>query len=143
MKSKLGRLSETEMEIMREIWAMEGEITVSRLLDIFTQRRGWKKSTLSTLLDRLIEKGYLRKTIHGKANIYTTLLNEEMYKKHETLVFLEAVHSGNLKSFVVSFADIKGLSDDDIAEISAWLDERVGSIKVDKPLSSNKGLTGL
>jgi len=127
MKSNLKRLSDTEMEIMREIWAMENEITVSRLLDIFTPRRDWKKSTLSTLMDRLIEKGYLHKSIRGKTNIYTPALNEEAYKKHQTQVFLEAVHNGNMKSFVASFADIKGLTDDDIAEISAWLDEKVGT----------------
>ena len=128
MKNNLGRLSETEMEIMREVWAMDEPITVSRLLDIFAAKREWKKSTLSTMMDRLIAKGYLRKTVSGKMNVYTTLLSEEMYKKHETIVFLEAVHRGNMKSFVASLIDGKELSADDIAEISAWFNEKAGEL---------------
>ena len=128
MQKNLGRLSETEMEIMREIWVMDEPITVSRLLDIFARRREWKKSTLSTMMDRLITKGYLQKSVDGKMNVYTPLLSEEMYKKHETLTFLDAVHNGNLKSFVAALIDGKDISSDDIAEISSWFNEKAGGI---------------
>jgi len=124
MQKEPGHLSEAEMEIMREVWAMDEPITVTRLLNIFAPRREWKKSTLSTMLDRLITKGYLQKSFDGLMNVYTSLISEEMYKQHETLTFLETVHNGNLKSFVASLVDAKDINADDIVEISTWFNEK-------------------
>ena len=124
MQKELGRLSETELEVMREIWSMATPVTVSRMLEIFAARRGWKTSTLSTIMDRLIEKGYLTKAIKGKVNIYTSELTEEEYKEHETRSFLSAVHNGSVKSFIAALADSSDISSDEVAELRAWFREK-------------------
>jgi BlaI family penicillinase repressor len=125
---KLGRLSETEMEVMHEIWQMDSPVTVSRLLKIFTQRREWKISTMSTILDRLIEKGFLSKKMEGKANIYLPKLTEIEYKKYETEVFLEKIHHGSIKSFVAALAGYEKLDTDEVAEIRAWFSKKASEL---------------
>ena len=123
-----GRLSETELEVMREIWGMAAPVTVSGVLEIFSVRRGWKTSTLSTIMDRLIEKGYLTKTLHGKANIYKPLFSEEEHKEYETKLFLNDVHGGSVKSFIAALSDTT-LSPDEIAEIRKWFFQKAGEGK--------------
>ena len=126
--NELGKISESEMEVMRVIWELAAPVTVSRVLEIFSARRGWKTSTLSTIMDRLIEKGYLTKTLHGKTNIYTPILTEETYKEHQTSAFLSAVHGGSVKSFIAALADSGNLRAEEIEEIRVWFSEKKGDL---------------
>lgn len=116
---KLGRLSETEMEVMEVIWGVAAPVTVAQLLDIF-ESKGWKTSTLSTILKRLIEKGYLTKSMIGKVNYYDPVLTLDEYKKHETQSFLSRLYNGKVKNFIASLVDDDELSRDDIAELKEW-----------------------
>jgi len=124
----LGRLSETEMEVMLEIWQMDPPITVSRLLKIFNERREWKISTMSTILDRLIEKGYLTKKIEGKANIYMPTLTDNEYKSYETRMFIEKVHHGSLKSFVAALAGYEKMDKEDVDKMRSWFLKKAGEL---------------
>jgi len=121
----LGRLSDAESEVMHLIWQQTPPITVSALLPHFTKARGWKTSTLSTILDRLIEKSFLRKELHGKTNHYTPLVSHEIYKEHETHVFLESVHKGSVRSFIAALVS-DGIPSDEIKAIQEWFKSEVG-----------------
>ena len=114
--NKLGRLSESELEVMRAVWGLAAPVTVSRVLEIFSARRGWKTSTLSTIMDRLIEKGYLTKKLQGKTNIYTPTLSETTFKEHHTRDFLSTVHNGSIRSFVAALADGGNLRAEEIRD---------------------------
>ncbi|MDR0999453.1 MAG: BlaI/MecI/CopY family transcriptional regulator [Clostridiales bacterium] len=122
----LGKLSRTETEVMRTIWGLSASVTVQQVLDILGKKRGWKTSTLSTILSRLIEKGYLTKAMKGKVNYYTPSMSEDEYKKYETRKFMSAVHNGNVKSFFAALADEEGLSAAEIAELREWFRQRDG-----------------
>lgn len=115
----LGRLSETELEIMEVIWELAAPVTVAQLLDVF-ESKGWKTSTLSTLLNRLIEKGFLTKSMSGKANYYEPVLSWQAYQKQETQSFLSRLYKGKVKNFIAALADEDELSPDDIRELKAW-----------------------
>lgn len=116
---ELGRLSETEMEVMEVIWELEAPATVTQLLYMF-QSKGWKTSTLSTLLKRLIEKGYVDKSMNGKVNYYVPTLTLKEYKKLETQSFLSRLYNGKAKNFIAALVDDEQLSLDDVAELKDW-----------------------
>jgi len=122
---KLGRLSETEVEVMEVIWEVAAPVTVAQLLDIF-ESKGWKTSTLSTILKRLIEKGYLTKSMIGKVNYYDPVLTLDEYKKHETQSFLSRLYNGKVKNFIAALVDDDELSRDDIAELKEWFARKEG-----------------
>lgn len=127
MTNKNERLSEMELEVMREVWGMADPITVARVLEIFSARRGWKTSTLSTIMDRLIEKGYLTKAMRGKVNIYTPAQTEAEHKERETRSFLTEVHNGSVGSFIAALGGGSGMSAEEIAEIHQWFREKAGA----------------
>ncbi|KOP64682.1 CopY family transcriptional regulator [Bacillus sp. FJAT-18019] len=121
----LGRLSETEMEIMEVIWELETTVTVNRLMEIF-QSKDWKTSTLSTILKRLIEKGFLTKSMTGKTNYYTPTLTLSEYKKYETQSFLSRLYNGKAKNFIAALVEDDELNQDDIAELKEWFARKDG-----------------
>lgn len=115
----LGRLSETEMEVMEVIWGLAASVTVNQLLDIF-ENKGWKTSTLSTILKRLIEKGFLTKSMVGKVNYYDPALTWREYRKRKTQTFLSHLYNGKVKNFIASLVDEDELSQEDITELKEW-----------------------
>ncbi|MFC7678343.1 BlaI/MecI/CopY family transcriptional regulator [Paenibacillus sp. GCM10028914] len=121
----LGRLSETEMEVMEVIWQKSTPVTVSMLLESF-EEKGWKTSTMSTLLKRLIEKGFLTKTLNGKVNYYHTTLTMEQYRKLETQSFLNRLYKGKVKNFITALVNDDEFNQKDIAELKEWFKQEKG-----------------
>lgn len=124
MKS-FGRLSETEMEVMEVIWQEGTPITVSRILEIF-EEKDWKTSTVSTLLKRLIDKGYLTKVLDGKVNYYYSTITLEQFRKIETHSFLNRLYNGKVKNFITALVDDNEFGENDIAELREWFKQNKG-----------------
>ncbi|MDR1641942.1 MAG: BlaI/MecI/CopY family transcriptional regulator [Clostridiales bacterium] len=120
---KKGNLSKTELEAMAAIWRMGGGVTVQQVLGVFEESRGWKTSTMSTILSRLISKGFLRKARNGRANTYEPAISEDEYKRRETKEFITAVHHGDLKSFAVALAGDGEVGAEELSKLRKWLAE--------------------
>ena len=124
----LGRLSETEMEVMQLVWELATPVTVAQLLNIFEGSKGWKTSTLSTILSRLIEKGFLTKSMKGKVNFYKVTLTQQEYNRLETQNLLHTLHGGSIKNFMTALVDNSNITQSDIEELSEWFQSKVGEI---------------
>ena len=70
------QISNAEWRIMKIIW-MEGKQTSTDLIAVLSERFDWSKSTIKTLLTRLVEKGCLTREKSGKAFVYSTLLTQK------------------------------------------------------------------
>ena len=121
--NKLGRLSEVEMEVMQAVWAMTEPVTVARLQELFEDAKGWKTSTVATMLERILAKGFLAKEMRGKVNYYTVLATLDDYRKTEGRNLLSNLFGGSIKSFMAALVDEKEISKDDLVELREWLDE--------------------
>ena len=118
--SKLGRLSDVEMELMQTIWGLATPVTVTQLLAIFEDSKGWKNSTISTMLDRIISKGFLFKEMKGKTNYYSIVATLEDYQKQEGRSIISSLYGGSVKNFIAALADDGGITDTDVSELQEW-----------------------
>ena len=75
-------LSESEMEVMRVIWASPTPVTSAEMLERFSAK-GWKIQTVSTFLTRLVDKGALKMEKRGRGNLYSPALTPEEYRRRE------------------------------------------------------------
>ena len=67
------QISDAEWQVMKIIW-MQGEQTSSDLIRVLAERFDWSKSTIQTLLARLLEKECLTRKKEGKSFVYSALL---------------------------------------------------------------------
>ena len=67
------QISDAEWQVMKIIW-MQGEQTSSDLIRVLSERFDWSKSTIQTLLARLVEKECLTRKKVGKFFVYSALL---------------------------------------------------------------------
>ena len=67
------QISDAEWQVMKIIW-MQGEQTSRDLIRVLAERFYWSKSTVQTLLARLVEKECLTRKKEGKSFVYSALL---------------------------------------------------------------------
>ena len=74
------QISDAEWQVMKIIW-MQGEQTSTDLIKVLEKRFSWSKSTIQTLLARLVEKECLTREKQGKSFVYSALLSQGDSKK--------------------------------------------------------------
>ena len=124
--NNLGRLSDVEMEIMQTIWGLATPVTVAQLLAIFEDSKGWKNPTISTMLERIITKGFLRKEMKGKTNYYSIVSTLEDYQKQEGRSIISSLYGGSVKNFVAALAESGSMTDTDVRELQEWFASSIG-----------------
>ena len=67
--AELMRLPDTELEIMKVIWESGRTLSTSEVKASLEEQRPWNVSALQTLLNRLIDRGFLESYKEGKEPI--------------------------------------------------------------------------
>ena len=96
------QLSDAELELMKIVWGNPSEVTrFSDLMDALAARgKECQKNTLTVLLSRLMNKGFLHARKLGRRNEYTALVSEREYQTAQTRSFLDKVYEGSVEGLV-------------------------------------------
>ena len=119
------RLTGSEWSVLECLWEKNPQ-TVMQLVSKLAQKTGWAKSTTITTLRRMEEKGLVHCKISGKAKHYTPAVNQEEAVIEETQNFLNRVYKGSIGLMVSAMAAYQGLSQEEIAQLYAILQEAEG-----------------
>ena len=119
----MAKITRSEMELMRIIWAAKAPVSSTELLEHLPEGQ-WKNTTVLTFLTRLAEKGMVLVEKRGKSNFYSPALTEDDYRAQETASFLTDIHGGSVKSLIASLYDADGLTGTELDELKHWLEER-------------------
>lgn len=122
--NNMKKLPDAEFEVMRTIWENEPPITTNMLMEQLGNQKQWKLQTLTVLLLRLVDRGFLRTEKKGKERTYFPLVDREEYLKFETTSFVERFHNRSIISLVNSLYDGKKSKVSDLEELSKWLEKR-------------------
>ena len=109
-------IGDAELEIMKVLWKQRTPVTTSSIIEAVAHKE-WKRTTISTLLTRLVEKGALRAEKHGNSYIYTPLITERAYRKTQTKNLIQTLYNGSVRELAVSLFEDNGLSQEDIDEL--------------------------
>ena len=120
----LKRLPDAELEIMRVIWQNTSPISTNQIIALLGSGKTRKPQTVLTLLARLIEKGYLQSEKIGKERVYSPIISYEVYLSTETESFLDRIHGNSVLSLINTLYDGKELSEEEIADLRAWLEKK-------------------
>ena len=118
-------LTASEWNVLECLWRHSPQ-TVMELVAELKCWVGWAKSTTITTLRRMEEKGLVRSETIGKAKHYTSLVAREEAEIEETHTFLDRVYRGSVGLMVSTMARRQALTQEDIAQLRAILDQAEG-----------------
>ena len=73
-------ITDSEWEIMRVVWA-NNEVTSNFVFEVLGKKMNWKRTTVKTLLNRLLERKILKNREIGNKYLYSTEYTEEEVAK--------------------------------------------------------------
>lgn len=115
-------LSDSEWILMKKLWD-EAPMTITQLTTALNDETQWTKQTVISLLSRMEAKGAIRYEQGKRAKEYYPILQKESAQKEETESFIKRVYDGNIGLLMNAITDSYRLSNDDIVELSAILEQ--------------------
>lgn len=107
-----------ETRFAEMIWQRE-PISSTELVKLAAQELGWKKSTTYTVLRRLCERGIFQ----NQDGTVTSRVSKQEFYAVQSEKFVEETFFGSLPAFLAAFTTRKKLSDREIAELQALIDQ--------------------
>lgn len=121
MEDKRDILSPSEWRVMECLWT--GPKTLMELVRALKDSVGWAKSTVTTMVRRMEEKGLIDYEREGRTKVFRAALAREDAAAAETDSLLARAFHGSVGLLVSSLADRSSLSRADIDELYAILDK--------------------
>ena len=112
------RMGAIESRFADMIWENE-PIPSPELVKLAERELSWKKSTTYTVLKRLCERGIFR----NQGGIVTSLISRRDFYAVQSEKFVEETFSGSLPAFLAAFTTRKKLSQEEIDELQALIDQ--------------------
>ena len=120
------QISDAEWQVMKIVW-MQGEQTSTDLIRVLAERFDWSKSTIQTLLARLVEKGCLTRKKEGKSFVYSVLLTLDQSRDLLVQDIKDKVCSRRIKNLLADLIVECDFTLDDLEDLEAVISEKKAS----------------
>ena len=112
------RMGAIESRFADMIWENE-PVPSPELVKLAERELNWKKSTTYTVLKRLCERGIFQ----NQGGVVTSLISRADFYAVRSEKFVEETFSGSLPAFLAAFTTRKKLSEEEMAELQALIDQ--------------------
>lgn len=117
MKAKKYEITDAELEIMKVLWE-NSELTLNEIVEKLSEKEKKNKSTIKTLLYRLVEKKSVKSiTKEKRENTFQAIINKEEYLKKENESFLKRLYNGSTNKLLLNFVEEKKISKKDLQDL--------------------------
>ena len=120
------QISDAEWQVMKIIW-MQGEQTSTDLIRVLAERFDWSKSTIQTLLARLVEKECLTRKKEGKFFVYSALLTLDQSRDLLVQDIKNKVCSRRIKNLLADLITECDFTQADLEDLEAVISEKKSS----------------
>ena len=120
--AKTPRISEAEWEVMKVLWKTSPK-TANQIVDELKRKSRWKRETIRTLINRLVQKKVLGFEKKGRQYHYFPRLTESEGIKAEAESFVKRIGGGSIEPMLAAFVEEKQLSTEKIERLKQILSE--------------------
>lgn len=116
-------LTKAEEQLMQILWGLEK----AYLKDIVEQypNPAPAYTTISTVVNVLVKKGFIGFETHGKSREYFPLISKEKYTRQSMNGLMSSFFDNSAKQFASFFASQKDLSVEELQEIRKLIDDQI------------------
>ena len=120
------QISDAEWQVMKIIW-MQGEQTSTDLIRVLAERFDWSKSTVQTLLARLVDKECLTRKKEGKSVVYSALLTLDQSRDLLVQDIKDKVCSRRIRNLLADLIVECEFTQTDLEDLEAVISEKKSS----------------
>ncbi|HGQ6193583.1 TPA: CopY/TcrY family copper transport repressor [Streptococcus pneumoniae] len=120
------QISDAEWQVMKIIW-MQGEQTSTDLIRVLAEQFDWSKSTVQTLLARLVKKECLTRKKEGKFFVYSALLTLDQSRDLLVQDIKDKVCSRRIRNLLADLIVECEFTQTDLEDLEAVISEKKSS----------------
>ena len=113
---KTPKISEAEWEVMKVLWDTS-PATANDIVKKLSGKTHWKRETIRTLINRLVQKKAVGFEKKGRQYYYFPLVTEAECIKAEARSFLKRLGDGLIETMLVAFVEEEKLSPEKITRL--------------------------
>lgn len=121
MGREIPELAKSEWALMEALWT-RGQGTASALQADLRSTQGWAYSTVKTMLDRLVEKGYVKSRRVGNVYEYSSRVKRGAVVARTIDDLAERVLAGSISPLLLRLVETRKLNSDQVRELRRMLD---------------------
>ncbi len=118
MEEAMGKITDSELEVMRVLWREAEPVTITRLRETLQREKGWEPTTIKTLVQRLVNKGAVAQE-KRKVFYYRPVISELEYSRWAAGSLVRRLFGGSAKALVASLMSADELTREDVDELRA------------------------
>jgi len=113
---QINTLSDTEWEIIKAVWEKK-EATIKEVWQAAFPNNEKAYTTIQTYMDRMVEKGILKKRKLGLVNFYSARIEKQKLMKRATENLVTRVFDGSIGQLAAFLVNSYDLSPNDLDEL--------------------------
>jgi BlaI family transcriptional regulator, penicillinase repressor len=121
MSRELADLAKSEWSLMEALWT-RGQATASALQADLRSSQAWAYSTVKTMLDRLVEKGYVKSRRVGNVYEYSPRVRRGAVVARTIDDLADRVLAGSVSPLIHRLVESHRLNDEEIRELRQMLE---------------------
>lgn len=118
------KLAEAEWNIMDCIWAFAKPSTIRNIHQHLYSKGEKAYTTVQTIANILVEKGFLRKEKIGMVNFYFPTLSRQEFAKQETRTFVSRTFQGSFGNLANYLVDSGELSENELQKLKELISKK-------------------
>ena len=119
---KTPKISEAEWEVMKVLWSTS-PATANEIVKILCGKTVWKRETIRTLINRLVQKKAVGFKKKGRQYHYFPLVTEGECVRAETMSFVKRFGGGSIEPMLAAFFEEEKLSPEKLARLRRILNK--------------------
>ena len=123
---RIPKISESEWAVMKVLWK-KSPLTANEIVGILTKKSEWKKETVRTFVNRLVQKKAIGYERQGRQYDYFPLVTEKQCVLAETKAFLKKMPAESIEPMLASFVEEDSLPPGTIKRLRRILDKAESS----------------
>ena len=113
---QISAISSSELEVMKFLWKNPGA-ALPEIIEGVQENNEWEKSTVKTLLARLVEKSLVEQQGRKRLYTYHPLVTLDEFRNEATENLVQQAFNNNIAEIVSFFVRSGKLSPEDITEL--------------------------
>lgn len=118
------RISDTELEVMRAVWAIGGEASTTNIKQYLEADRAWTNGALQTILARLVDKGFLTARTEGRNKLFKPLISEKSYIAEVSGSLVSRLTRSTVTQIVAAMYENKAIAESDLDELESFIEKK-------------------
>ena len=124
MKQTRKEPSAAEWELMHAIWSTEGPVTVRQVLDQAYPQGEKAYTTVQTLMNIMVDKGFLTRRKEGRVNVYAAVTGQEDVLRGSLSGIAQRMFQGSFGAMASFLVGSVKLTPEELAELKSLLERK-------------------